>query len=114
MTFKSAKRPEHSEESKEIPLETLCGFFKNPPRYFLRHVLQIYPPRETSVLTSDEPFALSDFADDRLREAIHSVSNDVGDGGRDDGMDDARGRAMADAILPYGNIGRSFVQQGGG
>ena len=82
---------------EELTLEELCRFFSNPPRYFLRHILGIGIPRETSALRTGEPFALPDFADSRLRESIYAAP--------DAALAPVAERARADAMLPYGNVG---------
>ena len=53
-----------------ITLEELVGFFANPQKAFLRNTLGIYLRDQAEEWNNEEPFALENFTDSRVREGI--------------------------------------------
>lgn len=97
--FVSEALPETVLEEKEISLEALWKFLRNPAEYFLRERLGLRLASEEEILDENEPFALDGLSRWALRHAVleHRLQGF--------GMEKSRGIARAAGWLPHGAIG---------
>ena len=101
--FFSVPLAEPGDEWRDVSLDQLLGFFRNPCRYLLRERLGIAISRDEDELADDEPF-LADFSArtalaERLLPHYRSGTSD----------EDLRALALAGIEYPPGTLGASLV-----
>ncbi len=101
--FFGAPLAEPGEEWRDVSLDQLVRFFRNPCRYLLRERLGIVLARDEDELADDEPF-LADFP---ARSALAERLLPHYRAGMSD--DDLRVLALAGIEYPSGNLGTSLI-----
>lgn len=85
-----------ADEHKQLNLDELINFFKNPARVFLQNRFSIQTYDNNKELQSREPFDIESFKDRGIRNLILSDSIDC---------NEKQLIARAKGLLPYGQIG---------
>lgn len=83
-----------------VTVGTLCEFFRNPARYFLRRRLGVKPPGRDAGFPDVEPMKLDSLEKYTLRERVMSFLESGADG---NGIYE---RLRAEGRLPHGSAGR--------
>jgi len=92
--------PEPDDEYKQIGIEQLYSFFKNPSKYLLKHRLGINLERHTTALEDREPYDIKGLEKYSLEDSLlHKRLNG-------ENIKDQYAVTSAKGILPHGTPGR--------
>ena len=70
---------EIDEKLLDIKIDDLCTFFKNPAKYFMNKVLDIYYPRDEDELSDDEKFELDNLENYSFKDKISKIIQENND-----------------------------------
>ena len=103
--FFPAPLPEPAAQWRDVPLERLLQFYRNPCRYLLERRLNMELRRDAQELQDDEPFlpdipARSGLARRLLPHLLEGAS-----------LDAVRALALAGTDVPMGALGRQFLER---
>ena len=94
--------PEPPASWRQVNLDELSGFFRNPARFFCRRRLGIYLEREAGELPASENFLLGGLERFNLGgEILHSLVN------KRESARDFLGEARRNGVLPHGSVGQA-------
>ena len=103
--FFAAPLPEPGDEWRDVPLERLIEFFKNPCRYLLQRRLAVELRRDEDELQDDEPFLPDVPGRTALANRLLPLLLDGCD------IATARSLALAGTEVPTGAFGRQFLER---